>query len=384
MTTVLAACGSSDDGASDKSPEAVLEGASFKGIEDADIDLSLSVDVSGDEGGNVDVSLTGPFQGAGKEKLPELDLTAEASGTAKGEDIDFDGGVVLLPNKAFLSYEGTDYEVDPTTFSFAESAIKEAQNEAGGAEETTACQEAASSLKPSDFVDKLNNEGSADVGGTETTKVSGELNVSGAVDAITKLAETPACSSQLEAAGGLPLDELDAAQAEIEKALKSAHADVYVGEDQIIRRVTAEIAVEPEGSDEKVEIEMDLSLNGVNEGQEITAPESAEPLEGLFEKLGINPLELLQAAQSGQGLGGLIEGATGEKVPDLGGLGTGGSGNKGGSSSGGSGGGEKPGIQLPEGVPSPGDVSGVQKEYLDCIQGAETPVDLQNCVKKLQ
>jgi hypothetical protein len=385
MTTVFAACGSSDSSSSDESPKDVLQGATFEGVENADLDLSLSVDVSGDEGGNIEANLSGPFQSKGKDKLPELDMSAEATGSAKGEDIDFEGGVVLVPNKAFIDYEGTTYEVDPTTFSFVESAIEQAQNEAGGAEETTACQEAASKLKASDFVDGLENEGGADVGGTETTKVSGDLNVPGAFDALTALAADPACSSQLEAAGPLPLGELDDAKAEIESALKSAHADVYVGDDKIIRRVTADLTIEPEGSGEKVELEIDLSLNGVNEGQDITVPDDAEPLEGLFKKLGINPLELLQAAQGGGGLGSLLEGATGESLPDLGGgSGSGGNGSAdGGSGSGGSSGGDS-GIQLPKGVPDPSEIAGKQKKYLNCVKSASTPVDLQNCLKLIQ
>jgi hypothetical protein len=358
LATVFAACGSSDSGSSDESPEAVLKDSTFEGIEDADLDLSVKVDVSGDEGGTVDANLSGPFQSRGKGELPELDLTAEANGSVGGKDVDFEGGIVLVPNKAYVSYEGEDYEVDSTTFSFVQSAIEEQQRKSGaesGTEGATECQsEAAGKFKAEDFVDNLTNEGSADVGGTETTKVSGDLDVGSALEAVTELTELPACSSQLDAAGPLPLGELEEAQGEIEKALKSAHADVYVGEDKIIRRFTASFDIQPQGSGEKVAIELDLSLNGVNEGQEITTPDGAKPLSDLFQKLGVNPIELLQGAQSGAGLGGLLEqlgGSTGTELPGIG------------------------------SVPGGG---GKQSEYLECVQGASTPVDLQNCTKKLQ
>jgi hypothetical protein len=357
LATVFAACGSSDGGGSDESPEAVLKGSTFEGIESADLDLSVNVDVSGDEGGSVDVSVSGPFQSKGKNQLPELDMTAEASGSVGGKDVDFDGGIVLVPNKAYVSYEGEDYEVDSTTFSFVQSAVEEAQREsgaAGGTEGATKCQEeAAGEFSAEDFVENLTNEGSADVGGTDTTKVSGDLDVGSALEALTRLTELPACSPQLEAAGPLPLGELEEAQGEIEKALKSAHADVYVGEDKIIRRFTAEFDIQPEGSGEAVKIDVDLALNGVNEEQEISTPEGAKPLNDLFQKLGINPLELLQGAQGGAGLGGLLEqlgGSTGTELPGAGG----------------------------------GAGGGSQSEYIECVQGASTPVDLQNCAKKLQ
>jgi hypothetical protein len=313
LATVFAACGSSGGG-SDEPPQDVLKEATFEGIESADLDASIGIDVSGDEGGNVDIELSGPFRSKGNGQYPELDMTANVSGSVNGSDFDKEAGLVLVPNKAFVSYEGDDYEVDPTTFSFIESAINQAgENGETPTEASTACQQAAAGLDVEDFVDNLTNEGGADVGGTETTKVSGDLNVGGAIDQILKLAENPACSSSLESAGPLPLAQLDEAKSEVEKALKSAHVDVYVGEDHIVRRLTAELTIEPEGSEEKVEMEIDLAFNGVNEEQEITTPSNAKPLNGLFQKLGINPIELLEGVQSGEGfdLEGLLEEAVG-------------------------------------------------------------------------
>ena len=257
LATVFAACGSSDSGSSNANPKTVLEESTFEGIENADVDLKMKVDVSGNEGGTVNVGLSGPFQSGGANQLPELDMKAEASGSIGGKDVNFEGGLVLVPNKAYVNYEGDDYEVDPTTFSFVQSAIEEAQQKSGaesGTQGTSKCQEeAAGKFNAGEFLENLTNEGSADVGGTETTKISGDLNVSGALDAITSITEIPACSSQLEAAGPLPLGELDEAKGEIEKALKSASADVYVGEDNIIRRFST-AARNPAGGLERIDL----------------------------------------------------------------------------------------------------------------------------------
>ena len=46
----------------------------------------------------------------------------------------------------------------------------------GQSSEIAACQEAAGGLELADFVENLKDEGSADVGGTSTTKVSGDLD----------------------------------------------------------------------------------------------------------------------------------------------------------------------------------------------------------------
>jgi hypothetical protein len=364
LATAFAACGgsSSDSGGSSEDPQKTIDNATLEGVKSGTLDLSLGIKAEGEEGGDLAVSLSGPFQSQGKENPPELDLTAKASGNIGGEAVNFDGGLTLLSDRAFVDYEGTEYEVDPTTFGFVKSAFEQAQQR--GSKESgdvTACQEAAAGIKVGDFVDNLAGEGNADVDGTSTTKVSGDLNTEGAVDAIIKLTESPACSAQLEAAGPLPLGELEKAKGELTSAVKKAHVDVYVGDDHIIRRIAAELTIEPKGtSSEKVEVELDLSLGSVNEEQDITAPSGAKPLEGLFRQLGVNPLELLEAGSGGgAGLGGLLEGVTGGKSSSSGG----------GSSAGGS---------------SSGGASAAQQAYLECLQGAETPTDLQKCASLLK
>lgn len=319
LVTALAACGGGSGDNADASPDSVLDSATLEGIESADLDATIQVSASGKDGGDLQISLSGPFESVEGGSTPQLDLTAQAKGKIEGKDVDFDGGLVLLPNSAYIGYQGTNYEVDPTTFSFVESAIEEAQGQGGGESESagaSACQESFEGLAVGDFVDNLENEGEADVEGTSTTKVSGDLDVDGAIDSLLELYEDPACSSQLSGAGGsLPSKaELREAEDEVGKAVKSAQVDVYVGDDDIIRRVAAELSIEPKSDGdgpESATVELDLALGGVNEEQEITAPSQAKPLNLLFQKLGVNPLELLGALQGEGDLDDLLEGVGG-------------------------------------------------------------------------
>jgi len=267
----------------------------------------------------------------------------------------------LLPNKAFIEYGGTEYEVDQTTFNFVKSAIEKQENAAGKeSAEGSGCQGVVSELKVADFIEGLKGEGSADVGGTSTTKVSGKLDATAAIEALTEVIEDPACSAQLSAAGPLPSgSELEKAEREVEGALKEANVTLYVGDDHIVRRIAGTAKVEPPKSGNKsgpesVAVEFDLQLTGVNEGQTISAPQHAKPLSDLFLKLGVNPLELAGALNEGGGLEGLLEGLNG--------------GSAGGGSSGGGGGG----------------TSGGQHAYLDCIKEAHTAADIQKCAGLLQ
>jgi hypothetical protein len=361
LAAVFAACGGSSDSSSED-PQKVIEEASLEGVKSGELNLSMHVKSEGEEGGEVEVNVSGPFEAGAEGELPQLEMAAEAEGTVQGEEINFDGKLTLLTDRAFVEFEGTPYEVDPTSFGFLKSAFEQAQQQGGSEADVTACQKAAEGIKFSQFADNLKNEGSEDVGGTSTTKVSGDLNVTGAIDAVIKLTEDPACSSQLEAAGPLPLGELEAAKGKITKAVKKSHVEINVGDDNIVRKFAIELTIEPqEAKGESVELELELELSGVNEQQSFSKPANAKPLEALFKKLGVNPLELLEAGGSG-GLGGLLEGLTGGA--------TGGSSSSGGGSSSGS--------------SETGPSAQAQKEYVQCLQQAQNAADLQKCSSLLE
>ena len=358
LSAVLAACG----GGSSDDPQTVVEEATLKGIESGKLNLAVAVNVQGEKGGKVNVNLSGPFQKESEAEYPELDLAFSAKGSLGGKDLNREGGFTLLGNKAYVAYEGTEYEVDSSTFNYVKSILK--QQSGGESSEISACQGAASELELSDFVENLKSDGSAEVGGTSTTKVSGDLDATSAIEAVSTLIEDPKCREQLSAAGPLPsAAELDKAKSTVQDSLKSAHVDLYVGDDHIVRRITAQATVEPPKSSKsgakRVELDLDMTLTGVNEEQTISAPGNAKPLSNLFLKLGINPLELLGAFQNGgsEGLGSLLESLS-ESGGDSGADGSGG----GGGSSGGGG----------------------QQSYYQCLGEAHTPVDIQNCTGLLQ
>ena len=360
LSAVLAACG----GGGSDDPQTVVEEATLKGIESGKMDLAVDANVEGEKGGKVDISLSGPFQSESEAEYPELDLAFSAKGSLGGKDLNREGGITLLGNKAYVAYEGTEYEVDSTTFNFVKSMLKQQGGGQGKSSEIAACQEAASELELSHFVENLKSSGSAEVGGTSTTKVSGDLDATAAVEAFSTLIEDPKCSEQLSAAGPLPsAAELDKAKSTVQDSLKSAHVDLYVGDDHIVRRITTQATIEPPKSSKsgakRVELDLDLTLTGVNEEQTISAPSNSKPLSDLFLKLGINPIELLGAFQNGgsEGIGGLLEG-----------LSEAGGGNSGGGSAGGGG----------------NSGGGGQQSYYECLGEAHTPVDIQNCTGLLQ
>lgn len=376
--SALAACGGSSNTSNGQDPQKVVNEATLKGVNSGSLALSVAAKVGGEGGGNLNLSLSGPFQSQGKGQLPQLAMNAKASGSVNGRNVDFSGGLTLLPEKAFVNYKGTTYEVDPTTFGFVKSAIERAQQRSGAQSKSgaIACQESVSNLKVASFVKNLTNDGNSEAGGTSTTHVSGDLNVSGAIDALLEITKSPACASQLGAAGPVPsVTALEKAKGQLESALKKAHVDLYVGADHIVRRVSVALLIEPPsgsgGGPKKVELNFDLTLSGVNQHQTIAAPSGAKPISMLFQQLGVNPIELLNSVGGkglrAGGLGNLLKGLAGRSGA-LGGL----SSSLGGASS------------LRGGASSAGGGSGAQQAYQKCLAGVRSPADLQKCAALLK
>jgi hypothetical protein len=350
LAIAVTACGGGGDGSGDD-PGQVLEDATFEGVESGQVRFHLGLDANGEQSTEAGLRLSGTFRKGAEKGLPELQMAATLRGLGEEvEGLNVRTGLTLLSDRAFIAYEGKEYEVDPTTFGFVKSAVEQAQQQ-GGAEtaDATACQKAFEQVRFGQFVENAKNDGTVDVQGTSTTKISGELDVSGGIDVLTKLTEDPACAKQLEAAGTLPTGELDEAKEELTRSLKEASVEIFVGDDDIIRKVAWESKIEPKGADETVLVYGELVLSGVNEEQTITPPSGAEPIERLFKKLDVNPLELFEAGSSG-GLGGLLEGATGS----LDSAGDAGSGSGGGGAA-------------------------QQQAYLECLQTAKSAADIQSC-----
>ncbi len=305
LASVASACG----GSGGSGAEQVLDEATLKGVKSGKLNLFGELGAPDTTSGNLWFTLSGKFQSQKGEDLPELDLTATAKGLRDGEKIDFKGGFTLLGDgEAYVAIDGTEYEVDPTTYGYVRSTL-------GESEEASACQEVVSDRTLSEFIEEPTEEGSVDLAGESVTKVSGDIDGETAVDALDEMRQDALCNEQLEAAPGVQplLSELDESEGQAKNPIKGAHVEIYVGSDHIVRRIVLSAptiktpaGVGGEGSPESLGLEFDFTLADVNEPQKITTPKSSKPLSALFVKLGVNPIELLGVLQGGIGGAGLI------------------------------------------------------------------------------
>jgi hypothetical protein len=152
------------------------------------------------------------------------------------------------------------YQVPPKTWSAALAQISQGQ----AAGQAAPLQQLP--FDPSTWVKDVKSEGSETIDGVETEHVSAELNAAAAVRDIVKAAEAQAGQSQ---GATLPPGAL----AQVEKSLKRADFDVYVGkQDSILRRMTAGVVLAVPGSGQ-ANVDFEVNVSDVNEPQVIEAPD---------------------------------------------------------------------------------------------------------------
>jgi hypothetical protein len=312
VAATLSACGSGGS----EDPREVLEGVSFEGIDSAAFDASVGVEASGEQSADVEVAASGQFERQGFD-LPRLDATATVKGTANGEELDFESGLTLLGTRGFVNYKGTEYEIDPSNYSLARvlfvPSVATEGNSKGENSDVAACRQVLVDNPIGELAVDPSSEGGVDVGGEETTKVSGELDVAALSDLFARLAGDPQCRNQLEAISPLPLYELRQIGDELSGAAEKAQIEIYVGDDDIVRKVAGEFAASRKGG-ERVAVDFELTLTDVNEPQQFEAPAKSKPLGAWFTLIDVNPGGFIQSS-GGEVLNELLEKVVANALP---------------------------------------------------------------------
>jgi hypothetical protein len=298
--SLLAGCGGDDDAADTTGGDAnqLLDEtfANSEDIKSGKVELDLRVEGADD----VTVKLSGPFQSEGDGKLPRLDLDASLEGGGQS----FEAGITSTGEQGFVSFQGTEYEVSGPVFQQIqagyEQAQKDAQQQGGGTSLATL------GVDPRKWLTDVQNEGDSEVGGTETIKITGGVDVEKLLDDVNVALERTR-SLGLQGSEDLPEQLTDEQKRQAAEAIKDVSVEVETGkDDHILRRiaVSGEAATDDTGT---VSLQFDLKLLDVNEDQEIDAPENARPFEELLqglEGLGISGLGGASGSGSGSGGGG--------------------------------------------------------------------------------
>jgi hypothetical protein len=289
--TVLAVQNARDSAGSDAAPAAIQADAApapaQTSTSDAAGTLKSAFDLSDVESGRFAAKLsfraravaarfgvTGTFDAAG-EGLPKFDVRARISVARRT----LRGGLVSLGDKAYFVHGDSGWRVPGEVWN---PLVQKAS--AGGAAQA----KVPIALHPDTWVRDVKSEGTESVGGVQTEHISARV-------------DPQAVINDLRSAAGGEASQLPKAAA-IDRAVKSADFDVWVGQDDhVLRRLSGELVLAGRGH-----VNLDVRLSDINKPQQIEAPahvRSRAPT-GAF-------------GQLAQGIVGGINGVTGEQSASL-------------------------------------------------------------------
>ena len=297
LALAVAACGGGGGGdkASEDTDVDTLLADTFNGkdkkIESGKLDFSLNIDAKNTEGlsGPVTLKVSGPFQSQGKQKLPKfkIDFAFEGAGQS------IKAGLTSTGTKGFVAFQGSEYAVTDQVFQQFKTGYEQAQKQGNTENQSLS----SLGLDPRQWLTSPKNAGEADVGGDETIKITGGVDVNKLLDdvnqALKKTRELGVQGTQ-----SLPSQLTAEQKKQVADAVKDPKVEIYTGkEDKILRRMVVALGiVAPKNSsspDGSADFKLDFSISGLNEDQEVAEPSGAKPFDQLLSQLG------------GLGLGGL-------------------------------------------------------------------------------
>jgi hypothetical protein len=247
---------------------AVVKGAFGQDIKSANIELTMSAKSAQE---TVNVSLAGPYESNGKDKLPSADLALKVEGAGPKT---IEGRLISTGDNAFVEYEGETYEV-------GKDKIAELQKEgaAGGTNQLSAADIRQLMGTMQDWFPESDTQENADLDGEAVTRVMGKLDLSKALTDLKALAAKPGMS------GAEPLKQLSGGDIKrIERMVSDPKFTIDVGKsDGKLRRIQASIKVDDKS--DSGTLDFSLRFKDVDKPVTINAPSSGKPIEELGQKL---------------------------------------------------------------------------------------------------
>jgi hypothetical protein len=199
---------------------------------------------------------SGVFEDRGPKEMPVVDIKVNVD--AESANLDLEGGFGTSGDKAWFTRGDNAYAVPQDAW----HKIVEARESGAGAGQDSP----ALNLEPNGWLRKVTSEDGGEVDGVVTTHLSADVD---AAAAIAQIAQAMADAGQL---GASPLP--DAAQ-RLGGLLSDAELEVWVGKDEIIRRLTFELSGKGDAN-RPVDMDLRFELSGVNEPQDVSAPAKLE------------------------------------------------------------------------------------------------------------
>ena len=277
---LIGGCGGDDD---TQSVTDLLDRAFKTSIGSADVTLDIAVELDGiDELQDpIEIALTGPYESGAEGRIPSVDWEI----TVRAQNQSFNASLTSTGDRAFVGFQGTEYEVSPETV-----AALNRQLAANANDEDRDLSDFG--VNAGEWVVDAEEEGDEDVAGVETTHVSGKLDVTRVLEDLNTVVEEAAkFGGQIGQQAPPALS--DEQKGQIEEVVEDPGFDAYVGkDDDRLRRLSADLdfsvpedARDQAGGLEGGRISFSIEFANVGSAQPIEAPEDARPISELTQQL---------------------------------------------------------------------------------------------------
>jgi hypothetical protein len=282
--TTLVACGGDDEESGGDATQLLQETfSSGKKITSGNLDVKIDVDMKTAQGEQaITVGLKGPFQTTGDGKLPKFDLDLDVGIQGRTTTL----GAISTGTAGYVEFQGQAYSLSPEVFNqFSQGFADEEKRD------TNQTSLSALGIKPINWITDPTTDGTEDVMGVETEKITGQINLDALLGDVNKVLQR-ASSTQLGQSRQRikPLSPTTIEQIKI--AVKEARIQINTGsDDKILRKIVLDIDVEiPEIARpqlrglESAKGSVSIQIGDVNQPQDITAPANAKPLDDLIQQ----------------------------------------------------------------------------------------------------
>ena len=277
---LVAGCGGDDS----ESVADLLDKAFESEIGSADMTLDIEIELDGVEElqDPIVVKIAGPYEKGPEGKIPSIDWDI----TVGAQNQSFNAGLTSTGERAFVSFQGTDYEVGQETVAQLNRQLAASQNREGGQDLSDF------GVTARDWIVDAEEEGDEEVAGADTTHVSGKLDVARVLDDLNTVVQE---ATKLGGAVGqaAPPELTDEQKGQIEEVVDDPGFDAYVGKDDSkLHRLSADIEFDvPEDARQRVggleggRVSFSIEFANIGSPQPIEVPEDARSIDELTQQL---------------------------------------------------------------------------------------------------
>ena len=220
-------------------------------------------------------------------ELPEFKADVSVDGQQKGgQKFQLKAGGTYIDNRFYVNYDGDDYDVGEELSKRAVSSMQQSIKQSTGKQGDQQLL-GQLGLNPESWLTDPKVDGDEQIGGVDTYKITGAVDLKALVpdvlDAARKaqsLAGTSATGQKVPTVTSAQLDK-------VAKQIKKLDVTIWTGkDDHILRQLSVDTTIGDTDSKDSLDGTLQLTLTGVNEKQDISAPSDTKPITDLMPKLG--------------------------------------------------------------------------------------------------